>query len=92
MRDIDGREAPLKEAVIFSSKVNQPILCYGRLVEQDWESMVESRHWRMNLQNRPLTAQGRVRVTRDEDESCLEVHVLEAVERQQVGDSMSMAY
>ena len=36
LRDLDGREALLKENVIFSSKVNQPILCYGRLMEHGW--------------------------------------------------------
>ena len=36
LRDIDGREVLLKENVIFSSKVNQPILCYGRLMEHGW--------------------------------------------------------
>ena len=38
LRDLDGREVLLKENVIFSSKVNQPILCYGRLMEHGWES------------------------------------------------------
>ena len=36
MRDLDGRDVLLKEHVIFSSKVNQPILCYGRLMEHGW--------------------------------------------------------
>ena len=31
--DLDGREVLLKQNAIFSSKVNQPILCYGRLME-----------------------------------------------------------
>ena len=36
LRDIDGREVLLKEHVIFSSKVNQLILCCGRLMEHGW--------------------------------------------------------
>ena len=50
LRDLDGREALLKENVTFSSKVNQPLLCYGRLMEQGWVGgsiAVESTCWRM---------------------------------------------
>ena len=36
----------------------------------------------LNLQNRSLTVQGRNRVIRDEDESCLEVQVPEALEKE----------
>ena len=28
LRDLDGREVPLKENVIFNFKVNQPMLCH----------------------------------------------------------------
>ena len=35
----------------------------------------------LNLRNRSLTAQGRIRVIRDEDESCLEAQALEALEK-----------
>ena len=66
LRDLDGREVLLKENVIFSSKVNQPILCYGRLMEHGGLKVP------LNLQNRSLTVQGRIRVMRDEDESRLE--------------------
>ena len=45
----------------------------------------------LNLQNRSLTVQGRMRVIRDEDGNCLEVQVPEALEKEnQLGDSMSM--
>ena len=36
----------------------------------------------LHLQNRSLTVRGRIRVIRDEDESCLEVQVPEALERE----------
>ena len=36
----------------------------------------------LNLQNRSLTVQGRVRVISDEDENCLEVQVPEALEKE----------
>ena len=36
----------------------------------------------LNLQNRPLTVQGRIRVIRDEDENCLEAQVPEALEKE----------
>ena len=36
----------------------------------------------LNLQHRPLRGQGRVRVIRAEDESCLEVQVPEALEKE----------
>ena len=72
-RDIDGREVLLKEHVIFSSKVNQPILCDGRLMEHGWgihgrQQTLEHGDLKvpLNLQNRPLTVQGHVRVIRDE--------------------------
>ena len=39
LRDIDVHEVLLKENMIFSSKVNRPIHCHGRLVEHGWESM-----------------------------------------------------
>ena len=36
----------------------------------------------LNLQNRSVTVQGRIRVVRDEDESCLEAQVPEALEKE----------
>ena len=90
LRDLDGREVLLKENVIFGLKVNQPILCYGRLMvmEHGWgingrEQMLENGDLKvpLNLQNRPLTVQGRIRVIRDEDESCLEVQAPEGLEK-----------
>ena len=36
----------------------------------------------LNLQNRSLRVQGRIRVIRDEDESSLDVQVLEALEKE----------
>ena len=63
--------------MIFSSKVIQPILCYG--IEQ----LLENGDLKvpLNLQNRFSTVQGRIRVIRDEDESCLEAQVPEALEK-----------
>ena len=85
----DGREVLLKENVIFSSKVNQPTLCYGRLMELGWginnrEHMLENGDFKvpLNLQNRSLTVQGRIRVIRDEGENCLEVQLPPAPEKE----------
>ena len=36
----------------------------------------------LNLQNRSLTVQGRIRASGDEDENCLEVQVPEALEKE----------
>ena len=67
LHDLDGREVLLKENVIFSSKVNQPILRYERLMEHGWG--INSREQRLencdlkvplNLQNRSLIVQGRI--------------------------------
>ena len=63
--------------MIFSSKVNQP--------EHGWgitgrEQTLENGDF--NLQNRSLTVQGRIRVIRDEDESCLEMQVHEALQKE----------
>ena len=89
LRDLDGREVLLKKNVIFSSKVNQPILCYGRLLEHGWglssgEQMLENGDLKvlLNLQNRSLTVQGRIRVIRDEDDSYLEAQMPEALEKE----------
>ena len=69
LRDLDGREVLPKEKAIFSSKVNRPILCYGRLMEHGWgincrEQTLENGDLKapLNLQNRSLTVQGRIRV------------------------------
>ena len=74
------------EKVIFSSKVSQPLLFYGRLLEHGWginsrEQMLENRDLKvpLNWQNRSLAVQGRTRVIRDEDANCLAVHVPEAL-------------
>ena len=45
--------------VIFSSKVKQPVLCFGRLMEHGWGISSSD----------PLTVQGRIGVIRDEDEN-----------------------
>ena len=87
LRDLDGRGVLLKENVIFSSKVNQPILCYGRLTKHGWginsrEQTSENGDLKvpLSLQNRSLTVQGRI--SRIRDESCLEVQVPEALEKE----------
>ena len=67
LRDIDGHEVLLKANVIFSSKRNRPILCYGRLMERGWgingrEQTLENGDLKapLHLQNRSLTVQGHV--------------------------------
>ena len=70
LRDIDGHEVLLTE--------NEPILRCGRLLEHVWgingrEQTLEhdgDLKAPLHLQNRSLTVRGRIRVIRDEDESC----------------------
>ena len=80
--------------------VNPPMLCYGRLLEHGWgincqEQKIANGDLKvpLNLQNRSLTVQGRIKIIRDENESCLEAHVPEALvwKKQRVGSSMNMA-
>ena len=75
LRGLGGREVLLKENVTFSSEVNQ---------NNRREQMLEKGDLKvpLNLQNRSLTVQGRIRVIRDEDDSYLEAQMPEALEKE----------
>lgn len=73
--------------MVFSSKVSQPILCCGRLLEHGWgtngrELFLENGDLRapLHLQDKSLVVRGRVGVIKD-NEDCLEVQVPEALEK-----------
>ena len=56
--------------------VSQPILCYGRRGISGRGQTLENGDLEVSLHlNRSFTVQGRIRVIRDEDQSCLEVQV-----------------
>ena len=66
-----GKTMILKEKVAISSKVNQPILCYGRLMEQGFginateQSLVQhgsNTNVPIHMQNRSMAIVGQVRM------------------------------
>lgn len=83
-KGLGGKDVILKENAVFSSKVTQPILCYGRLMEHGWringrEQVLENGGVKvpLQLQNsiKTLIARGRVRIISNEDEDCFEAQV-----------------
>ena len=70
LRDITGKTVCLRERVAISSKVTQPILSFGHLMESGWT--IDGRqqalthnlgaHIPVELQNRSLVVQGTIRV------------------------------
>ena len=73
--DETGKLVPLKERVAISPHVNQPILCYGRLLQAGWG--MDSREQALTyeagvkvpieLQNMSLTVKGWIRVIDSDD-------------------------
>ena len=73
LKDITGRTICLRERVAISSRVSQPILSFGRLMENGWT--IDGRtqalthtfgaHVPVELQNKSLVVQGTVRVLRE---------------------------
>ena len=73
----DGRPVIFRERVVLSDKVSQPILCYGKLFQQGWgispedSTLVHGGDLRIpvELQNRSIFVEGKIRVVREEADS-----------------------
>ena len=74
MRDAGGKQICLKERVTISDRVTQPILCYGKLMEQGWSTQASEQmlvHSSTNtripvdMQNRSLTVSGQIRLIQE---------------------------
>ena len=73
LKDITGKTICLRERVAVSSRVHQPILSFGRLMENGWtidgraQALTHSlgAHIPVELQNKSLVVQGTVRVMRE---------------------------
>eukprot|EP00435_Cladocopium_sp_Y103_P044674 s1582_g12.t1 len=73
LKDISGKTVVLREKVAISSCVSQPILSFGRLMENGWtldgcsQAMTHSfgAHVPVELQNKSLTVQGTIRVLKE---------------------------
>ena len=84
LTDIQGRPVVLKERVMLSNVVTQPILCFGHLLEQGWSisavdnTLVHTSNLRipLELQNKSVVVSGRIRVLREE---CSSVRMMKAV-------------
>ena len=84
LMDVQGRPVILKERVMLSSSVTQPILCFGHLLEQGWSisavdnTLVHSSNLRipLDLQNKSIVVSGRIRVIREE---CHSIRVMTAI-------------
>jgi hypothetical protein len=74
LRDITGKAVLIRERVAVSSMVNQPILCFGRLLENGWcvdgqqqaLTHMAGAHIPIELQNKSMVVQGEIRMLREE--------------------------
>ena len=74
LRDITGKAVLIRERVAVSSMVNQPILCFGRLLENGWcvdgqqqaLTHMAGAHVPIELQNKSIVVQGEIRMLREE--------------------------
>ena len=74
LKDIHGERVQLRERVIISDKITQPILCYGRLMENGWsldaqEQVMFHKDYNIRvpveMQNRSLTVSGVIRLIQE---------------------------
>ena len=74
LSDVAGKQICLKERVTISDRVTQPILCYGKLMEQGWSIQADEQmlvHSTTNtripvdMQNRSLTVSGKIRLIQE---------------------------
>lgn len=84
LTDITGRIIVLKERVAVSDRVHQPILCFGRLLENG-EPMEHSKplsviqvHIPIELQKKSMVVQGVIRALRLEPSDVLNVSAVQA--------------
>jgi hypothetical protein len=74
LRDITGKAVLIRERVAVSSMVNQPILCFGHLLENGWcvdgqqqaLTHMAGAHIPTELQNKSMVVQGEIRMLREE--------------------------
>ena len=84
LKDISGRSILLRERVAISDRVQQPILCYGHLLQAGWgisgsqQALVHDSvgaHIPVEIQNQSVVVQGTIRVLKessaDLDMSCV---------------------
>ena len=73
LRDDQGKVVKIRERVTISEAVSQPILCFGRLMEQGWsinsreQALVHEAEGKevkipVEVQNRSLTVLGHIRM------------------------------
>jgi hypothetical protein len=82
LKDITGKTTCLKERVALSSRVSQPIISFGHLLEGGWsidgreQALTHSlgAHIPVELQNRSLVVQGTIRVLHEEVHDKHDVH------------------
>ena len=74
LNDVAGKKICLRERVTISDRVSQPILCYGKLMEQRWSIQADEQmlvHSSTNtripvdMQNRSLTVSGKIRLIQE---------------------------
>jgi len=83
LKDITGKTICLKERVALSSRVSQPIISFGHLLEGGWsidgreQALTHSlgAHIPVELQNRSLVVHGTIRVLHEEVHDKHDVHV-----------------
>ena len=83
LKDITGRTVCLRERVALSSRVTQPIISFGHLMEGGWsidareQALTHSlgAHVPLELQNRSLVVQGTIRVLQGEVKTADDFHV-----------------
>ena len=81
--DVGGRRVCLRERVTVSDRVLQPILCFGKLLENGWSMNSKSQTLVRGLQppipsdiqNRSLVVQGHIRMVQ---EDLLEIRLMKA--------------
>ena len=89
MKDTVGRTILLPEKVALSDRVNQPILCYGHLLENGWS--IDATHQTLShsvadadvpleLQSKSVTVQGTICMLRLQETNydCLHVRAIQA--------------
>ena len=83
LRDVTGKAVLLRERVAVSSMVQQPILCFGHLLQNGWsvdgvqQALTHSAgaHVPIDLQNQSMVVQGEIRMLRQEPISSVSFHV-----------------
>ena len=83
LRDVTGKAVLLRERVAVSSMVQQPILCFGHLLQNGWsvdgvqQALTHSAgaHVPIDLQNQSMVVQGEIRMLRQEPMLSASFHV-----------------